>query len=183
LELGAAGVQAGSIFALTEESALMPHLKRSIIKKEFAGEMEVLTDPYASPSGYPFKVAQVDGTLSSEDTYQARPRICDISRLRKPHVMPDGQLVYRCPSEPVAAYLKKGGKEEDTKGRKCLCNALLADIGLGQIKNGGRQELPLVTLGKDISFLHRMISGPDETYTAEQALSFLLSKVKEPVFA
>jgi nitronate monooxygenase len=180
VEEGATGVQTGSIFALSQDSALTPQIKKQAIENFFAGESEVLTDPNASPSGFPFKVAQLEGTLSDESVYTARPRICDIQRLRKPYVTPEGTLGYRCPSEPISSYLKKGGKEEDTEGRKCLCNALLADIGLGQVKNGGRMELPLVTLGKDINFLRRLLSGPGETYTAAQAVEFLMSLIHEP---
>ena len=46
----------------------------------------------------------------------------------------DGKEVidYRCAAEPVANYVKKGGKLEDTLGRLCLCNGLMATIGLGQ---------------------------------------------------
>ena len=41
----------------------------------------------------------------------------------------EGNIGYRCAAEPVANYVAKGGKAEDTVGRKCLCNALLANIG------------------------------------------------------
>ncbi len=44
--------------------------------------------------------------------------------------MGDGQIGYRCSAEPVENYVAKGGKIEDTVGRKCLCNTLMANIGL-----------------------------------------------------
>ena len=37
----------------------------------------------------------------------------------------------------MADYVAKGGKVEETVGRKCLCNALMANIGHGQTRKDG----------------------------------------------
>jgi len=57
----------------------------------------------------------------------------------------------------VSVYLSKGGKAEDTAGRLCLCNALVATIGLPQVRGGKYVEKGKVTSGDDrkeiLSFL------------------------------
>ena len=68
---------------------------------------------------------------------------------------------------------------EDTVGRRCLCNGLLATIGLGQRRPDGYAEPPLVTLGQDLSFLAELTrSGPD--YTAADVVAHLLAPVGAP---
>jgi NAD(P)H-dependent flavin oxidoreductase YrpB (nitropropane dioxygenase family) len=176
ISYGAAGVQIGSIFALSKESGLRPDFKKEIIRQAFAGVEEVRTDPYASPSGFPFKVVTLPETLATPEIYETRPRICDVTRLRRPYVKPNGAVGYRCPAEPITAYVEKGGKEEDTYQKKCLCNALLAGVGLDQVHKDGFREPPIVTLGRDLSFLPHMITGPDEAYTAEDVINYLTGK-------
>ena len=61
------------------------------------------------------------------------------------------KIGYRCSAEPVANYVAKGGKIEDTVGRKCLCNALMANIGHAQTRKDGSAEPPLVTIGDDLN--------------------------------
>ena len=69
--------------------------------------------------------------MADEDLYAARERLCDLSYLREPFERADGSVGYRCAAEPIDAYVRKGGSIEATVGRKCLCNALMADVGLG----------------------------------------------------
>ena len=69
----------------------------------------MFTDPVASPTGFPFKVVQLDGTMSSEAEYLKRTRICDLGYLREPYRREDGSTGYRCASEPVAIYVSKSG--------------------------------------------------------------------------
>jgi hypothetical protein len=81
---------------------------------------------------------------------------------------------YRCPSEPPADYVRKGGQAQDTDGRTCLCNALTATVGLGQTRAEGSREAPLVTLGADLTgardLLHRRPGG----WSAADAVAYLL---------
>ena len=79
-------------------------------------ELKVVTDPAASPTGFPFKVLQLeDGleTLSNPEVYNARPRVCNLGYLRAPYLQEDGKVGYRCPSECVADYVAKGGEENE----------------------------------------------------------------------
>src|SRR5450759_3834789 len=104
LSAGAAGVQVGTLFALSAESGLTPSLRQELLTELGAGQLEVRTDPLASPTGFPFKVASLPGTMSEPDTYAERPRLCDLSYLRVPYEREPGVLGYRCPAEPVHIY-------------------------------------------------------------------------------
>ena len=177
LQEGAAGVQVGTAFALSEESGLRDDLKKEMIAQALQGTARVFTDPLASPTGFPFKVAQVPGTLSEDDVYQGRDRVCDLGYLRELYATPDGKIGYRCPGEPVASYVAKGGKVEETVGRKCLCNALVANIGHAQIRKDGTAEPALVTVGDDLNEITRFLAPGSTSYSAIDVVSLLLSKI------
>ncbi len=174
LDAGAHGVQVGTAFAFCEESGLDPALRERFLASIVAGDGDVYTDPVASPTGFPFKVAELSGTLSEEAPYEARPRLCDLGYLRRAYVRPDGRLDYRCPSEPVDDYVRKGGELEDTVGRKCLCNALVTNIGMGQWRPDGYAELPMLTAGDDIASVRAFISPGHLSYHARDVVASLL---------
>ena len=171
---GAAGVQVGTPFALCEESGLMPETRRALVNKVLMGQAKVFTDPLVSPAGFPFKVAQLEGTLSEKDVFEARRKICDLGYLHEACCKPDGTIGYRCPAEPVAAYVAKGGKAEDTVGRKCICNGLFGDIGLGQTMPNGMREPGIVTLGDDFVGIGRFCSPDKIDYTAADVVRVIL---------
>jgi nitronate monooxygenase len=175
LDQGAAGIQVGTAFAFSEESGMSPDLKKALMNQAIAGAGEVFTDPLASPTGFPFKVALLEGTSSALNVYQERKRVCDLGYLREPYAAPDGNIGYRCAAEPVANYLSKGGKIEDTVGRKCLCNALMANIGLAQTRPGNQVEPALVTVGDDLNTIARFLAPGRETYSAAEVVQSLLS--------
>ena len=172
---GAAGVQIGTLFAMAAESGLEPSLRARLISELATDTLVVRNDPRASPTGFPFKVAELDDTLSEEPNYAARERICDLGYLRSPVERPDGSISYRCASEPVHMYVRKGGHEEEVVGRKCLCNALMANIGLGQVRRSGYVEEPAVTLGQDLGGAQTLVSHYPDGWTARQAIDWLLS--------
>ncbi|GGZ58586.1 nitronate monooxygenase [Streptomyces subrutilus] len=168
---GAAGVQVGSAFALCEESGIARPLREELLGRARAGTLTVRNDPRASPTAFPFKVAELPGTLSEPEVAAARRRVCDLGFLRTP-VRGERGLVYRCAAEPVAAYVRKGGSAAGAEGRRCLCNGLLATVGLAQRRPGGRVEPALVTLGKDLSFLPAL--SPDgRPYSAAAVVRWL----------
>jgi nitronate monooxygenase len=175
LAAGAAGIQVGTAFAYCAESGLRDDFKAAILQKAGRGEARVFTDPLASPTGFPFKVVQLEGSLSDEDEYAARPRICDLGYLREAFRTPEGGLDYRCAAEPVPLYVAKGGREEHTTGRKCLCNSLLADIGLPQLRNGRREEGGLVTSGDDLPKVAGFMPDSDTAYCARDVVSGLMA--------
>lgn len=170
--LGAAGIQVGTAFAFCEESGIEPSLKREAIRASREGTAQVFTDPVASPTGFPFKVAAMSDTLSEPDVYAARERICDLGGLRHPYRRDDGSVGYRCPAEPVNDYVRKGGAAEDAVGRKCLCNGLAATVGLGQSR-GGVGEVAIVTAGNEIADLARIVPTGADAYSAEDVVRYL----------
>ncbi len=171
LAAGAKGVQIGTAFAFCAESALRDDYKRALVGKALAHKAHVRTDPLASPTGFPFKVARLEGTLSQEDVYEDRARICDLGYLREAYKTPSGRIAYRCPSEPVNIYVAKGGDIENTVGRKCMCNALLAAVGLPQTREDGQLEPSIVTSGDDLAEVERFLSPGRLTYTAADVIS------------
>ncbi len=173
---GAAGVQVGSAFALCEESNLDPTLRRVVIERALAGALQVRVDLRASPTGFPFKVADAPGTLGDHEVATARGRVCDLGYLRVAYRKPNGRIGYRCPAEPVTDYLRKGGQPEDTEGRLCLCNGLIATIGLAQRRCDGSTEPPVVTLGQELSFLPALMEQKSR-YTARDVVEYLLGDV------
>ena len=170
-EVGAAGIQVGTLFAYCDESGLAEGLKRSVLAHAARGEVDVLTDPRASPTGYPFKIVRwrADPTIGV-----TRERVCDVGGLRVAYLTSQGRSGYRCPAEPVDEFVRKGGNPEDTEGRVCLCNALMANIGLGQVRAGGSVEPPLVTSGEDLKSIAIFLAGRTR-YSAADVTDYLLS--------
>ncbi|WP_246000259.1 nitronate monooxygenase [Nocardioides pocheonensis] len=173
LAAGAAGVQVGTAFALAEESGLTPALRDGLRSRAVAGTIEVHTDLLASPTGFPFKVARLPGTLADAQVYDARQRLCDLSYLRTPYRTDDGGLGYRCPGEPVHMYVRKGGDPADTTGRACLCNALTADVGLAQTRRDGYTEPALVTLGSDLAGVRQLAEAHPRGWSGADVVAWL----------
>jgi nitronate monooxygenase len=171
---GACGVQVGTPFALCKESGLLPEVRHELIRLALAGEAYVFTDPLASPTGFPFKVAELTGSLSDDAVYQLRQRVCDLGILRQPYRRADGTIGYRCPAEPDAAYVAKGGQKEDTVGRKCLCNALIANAGMPQRLSDGTDEQCLITMGDDLVNIGRFCSPGTPDFSAADVVRILL---------
>lgn len=173
---GAMGVQVGTPFAFCRESGMRADYRRAVIAAVAAGQARVVTDPSASPTGYPFKVLQLEGTLSQPEVYRARPRICDLGYLREAYRTAEGTIGFRCPAEPVSAYLAKGGKREDTVGRKCLCNSLVATHGYPQIRAGRHLEPGIVTSGDAITEIQRFLTPGEEDYCAADVVESILDR-------
>jgi nitronate monooxygenase len=171
---GAAGIQVGSAFALCRESGLREDIKQELKRLNFTGELQVLANPVASPSGFPFQVVQMEGTLSDPAVYERRKRDCSAGYLVEAYKTQGGRIGFRCAAEPVAAYLRKGGGLAATKGRVCLCNGLASAA-----KDGQRSELPdepfISTLGQEGSFLRELMRDADGSYSAEDVIKFVLS--------
>ncbi|MEK7641634.1 MAG: nitronate monooxygenase [Patescibacteria group bacterium] len=165
---GATGIQAGTIFALCEESGLRPDIRREVRAQGFERSLHVKTDMEASPTGFPFKVASLQGTLSDPAVLAGRERACDQGALASLYEKPDGSIGYRCPAEPVGEYVRKGGKLEDTVNRCCLCNGLLNATILAE-----SEDAPIVTLGDDLGFIPSLMTEKTSSYDAAQALAYL----------
>lgn len=167
---GAAGVQVGTLFAYANESGLAPEIKAQVLGGLTSNRVRIVTDPRASPTGYPFKVVEVDGADFQDER---RTRVCDLGYLRTAYRTPTGKLGYRCPAEPVEAYVAKGGDAAETAGRRCLCNGLLANIGHAQRRSDDGAEKALVTSGDDLLSLGAFLEGRT-SYAASDVLDYLL---------
>lgn len=166
--LGACGVQVGTAFACCHESGVTEKIKSEIIHKHRKGVLQVITDFKASPLGYPLKRVKVDAN-SGRDACRA----CDLGYLRHLYSKKDGSLGYRCPASPRKPFVNKGGTPEEAQGKYCLCNGLLATIGMAQTRRG-TQVQPLVTWGEDMSFLDPIVGHSKSSYTADDVIDYLL---------
>jgi nitronate monooxygenase len=172
---GAQGVQVGTAFAFCRDSGMDESLRRSVVSASQAGTLEILTDPKASPTGFPFKVVQLAETVSNQAVYEARHRICDLGYLRSTFYQEDGTIGYRCAAEPVDHYEQKGGCSAETEGKMCICNGLMASAGFASSRKGGDVEPSLVTAGDDVKNLARYIPDGETSYTAKDVISRILA--------
>ncbi len=176
LSLGATGIQVGTAFAFCEESGIRPDLKQQVFEMSRAGNLRVVTSPLASPTGFPLKVVQLPGTVADQGILPQRKRNCDLGYLRHAYRKPDGTHGYRCPAEPVDDFIRKGGALEDTHGRECVCNGLMATIGLAQISWDNIMDLPLVTAGNEVAHVARFLKPGHDSYPAAEVIERLLDK-------
>jgi nitronate monooxygenase len=70
---------------------------------------------------------------------------------------------------------------EDTVGRKCLCNALMANIGHQQTRKDGSLEPPLVTVGDDLNTVAQFLAPGRTSYSAADVIKSLLSLTADAV--
>lgn len=174
LDAGAEGVQLGTPFAYCNESGMEGTLKKRVLEQVLAGEADIYTSPTASPTGFPFKVVQLSGTLAEVPIYEGRPRICDMGFLREIVHEGDGEVSYRCAAEPIAAYERKGGTAEDAADRMCLCNGLSATAGWGQRKRSGFVEPPVITSGDDLPAIAQFVPEGSDHYSAADVIRVML---------
>ncbi len=176
LRLGAAGIQVGTAFAFCEESGIRPDLKQQIFQLSREGKLQVFTDPWISPTGFPFKVVQLPGTLGNPKSIPPRNRRCDLGFLRLAYRRADGTFGYRCPAEPEDDFIGKGGTPEETKGRECVCNGLIATIGLAQVNSENILFRPLITAGNEVTQIARFLQPGQDGYTAAEVVRLLLGQ-------
>jgi nitronate monooxygenase len=184
LAAGAVGVQVGSVFALTEESGMKPEYRSAVFDKlrHGADDASLVKTTLFSPTGFSFKVAQLEGTLSEDEVYEARRRTCDIGLLQqrgfsKPNGDGTRTLFQRCAAAPIGSYVENRGIERNTDERRCLCNGLLASVGLGQVKtvNGEWIEEPaIVTLGNRLDGVRRLSRQGQTPYHAQDVVVDIL---------
>jgi NAD(P)H-dependent flavin oxidoreductase YrpB (nitropropane dioxygenase family) len=123
LAAGAMGVQVGTVLALSDESGMSPALRRRVLERIWRKDLAVVTEPLMSPTGFPFKVVQLAGSLSEEAVRSRRERVacCDLGHLvtpvehRRRVTRPDGrveevvEIHTLCPAEPVERSRARAG--------------------------------------------------------------------------
>ena len=174
-DLGARGIQVGTLFAFCNESGIKKELKQKLLEFLIDKPITLFTDPQASPTGFPFKILRLLGTVG--DPRVTRPKKCDMGYLRKAYRKNDGNVGYRCPGEPIDDYLRKGGKIEETKGRVCLCNGLTSAVGAPQITERGDWEPALLTAGSAIHELKKLLEPGMSSYSVKDVIQYLLNPV------
>ncbi|MGA1790330.1 MAG: nitronate monooxygenase [bacterium] len=176
LDLGANGIQIGTAFAFCRESEILQEIKQEVLAQCIKGKLKVFTGFQTSPTGYPFKLIHLKNTMTDVAKHSQRRRICDLGYLRRLYSKNGSKIGYRCPGEPVNNYLMKGGSVDETIGKQCLCNALLATIGLGQGDENGF-ELPIVTAGEDFSFVAHIIEKSTINYSAKDVIDYIKGSI------
>lgn len=175
---GAAGIQVGTAFAFCDESGFEPGLKERVRCAVRDGGLEVRADWRCSPTGFPFQVAQLPGTLGDPSVVAHRRPVCDLAVLRSTYLDESGKVGYRCPAEPDGAFQRKGGRAANTAGRLCLCNALFAAAGHAQRRPGGEIEPAVVTSGRDLRPVAALMAAAgraDGGYGAADVVDYLLA--------
>jgi NAD(P)H-dependent flavin oxidoreductase YrpB (nitropropane dioxygenase family) len=180
LKAGAAGIQAGSAFALCRDSGIFPELRKKIIDVVKNGDSSVFTDAEASPTGFPFKVLKLKDTIAEKRVFEMRKKICNLGYLRQAYKKEDGTLDYRCSAENKEAFIKKGGDpQEAEQGKCCLCNALFATVGMPSVYADGSIEKPLVTLGSHLETLKDLVLRKID-FSAGDVIDYILKGQMEP---
>jgi len=184
LAAGATGVQVGTVFALTEESGIKSTYRSAILNelKKGTDDAALVHTTLVSPTGFPFKVVQLSGTLADEAVYAVRRRVCDLGLLQQrglSKAAADGtrQLFHRCPAAPVEDFVNKRGLQRNTEDRRCLCNGLLSCVGLGQVgkQNGELLEEPaIVTLGNHLDGIRRLSRHGQTPYWVRDVVNDIL---------
>ena len=72
-------------------------------------------------------------------------------------------------------FLREGGALDETTGRACLCNALTANVELGQTRLDGYVEEPLLTLGADVEGARELALAHPAGLSVLDALRWLLA--------
>ncbi|MBK8988800.1 MAG: nitronate monooxygenase [Chloroflexi bacterium] len=184
LAAGANGVQVGTVFALAEESGMKPEYRSAILAalKNGVDDADLVRTTTFSPTGFSFKVVQLQDTLSEAEVYESRKRVCDIGMLQqrgfnKPDEHGERTLFQRCPAGPIETYINKRGLERNTDERRCLCNGLLSSVGLGQVKEiqGELVEEPaIVTLGNHLDGIRRLSRQGQTHYYVQDVVADIL---------
>jgi NAD(P)H-dependent flavin oxidoreductase YrpB (nitropropane dioxygenase family) len=172
---GAKGVQVGTVFALSTDSGVTDEIRDRLLDGLRDGSLHVRTDPLASPTGFPFKVAELDGTMSDATVLEERPKLCDLGFLRSLYLREDGAVGYRCPAEPDHMFKRKGGDEAEIAGRACVCNGLIATVGMGQTRKDGYAERPIVTLGSDLRGAEQLLARHPGGWTATDVVDWIIA--------
>ena len=166
-------------FAFCAESGLAPGLRARVLAVAHAGTASRHRPPCLterlSVQGRPTRWH----ALRARRLRRARAALRRWAATYARYVRPDGGIAYRCPSEPADAYVRKGGKSEDTIGRTCLCNALLATAGLAQLRDSGL-EPPIVTSGDDLARLVEVLGAKDSWTAADVVVRVPARRCKRP---
>ena len=170
LDSGAHGVQIGTPFAFCQDSGMDDAVRQDAIQHIIEERTALETDFQASPTGYPFKILDIYKNVKRNSS--CNERHCDLGYLRTVSEDENGILNYRCPAEPMHTFAKKGGSDEQSEGKVCLCNGLMATCGVPQVRNGV-PEVPLITAGDSIEDV-KYLAQQNTRYAAQDVIDHVL---------
>jgi nitronate monooxygenase len=181
---GATGVQVGSSFALAQESAMKPGYRSAILDqiKNGVDDATLVKTTLFSPTGFPFKVVQLEDTVANESVYAARRRVCDLGLLHriglgKPAADGTRRLFQRCRAAPLSDFGTKRGLPRNTEAQRCLCNGLVSAVGMGQVRRYGgepAEEPAIVTMGSHLNGVRRLSRQGQTPYWVRDVVSDVL---------
>ncbi|MCU0821642.1 MAG: hypothetical protein MUC95_04110 [Spirochaetes bacterium] len=185
LDAGANGIQSGTIYAFSEESGMLSGHRAAVFNelKQGKDDQSIIRTTMYSPTGFSFKVAVLNGTLSQDDVYIKRKRVCDIGLLQqvglsKPDENGMRKIFQRCPAAPLGIFVKKRGLPRNTEERRCLCNGLISGAGYAQVVENEdgtcSTEPPIVTAGGCLNGVRRMSQNGSRTYTCSEIAGDIL---------
>jgi nitronate monooxygenase len=172
---GAVGLRVSAPFTFCEESALDRQLKLRVLSLLREDPASLRTAVFTAPAGPPLQVLRLDGTASDATVFADRQRLCDVGYFRQAYRRTDGTIGYRCPGEPLLHHVEKGGAPAAASRQLCLCNSLLASIGLGQLRSVGETERALVPSGEDLRHLEQFLTPDGTTFRAADVIGHLLA--------
>jgi nitronate monooxygenase len=180
------GVQVGSSFALTQESNMKSTYRTAILDqlKKGTDDAALVKTTLFSPTGFPFKVVQLNDTLADEAVFAARRRVCDLGFLQrrglsKPAADGTRRLFQRCRAAPLSDFVNKRGLQRNTEDQRCLCNGLISCVGLGQVRsqNGDVVEEPaIVTMGNHLDGIRRLSRHGQTPYWVRDVVADILGE-------
>ncbi|MEI6304537.1 MAG: nitronate monooxygenase [Candidatus Taylorbacteria bacterium] len=171
LNKGACGIQVGTALALCEESGLRANIRKEVRRLAFRGELSVRASLQASPTGFPFQVADLEGSLSRSEVLSSVERNCIYGVLRELYEKPDGSVGYRCSAGPIDKFIESGGDVCATNS-SCLCAGLMQVSCLGD-----GSYPPIVTLGKDaIRIAQTLMKNEDDVIHVQDVFNYILAQ-------
>ena len=103
--------------------------------------------------------------------YESRKKILDLDSEEIQKLQDD----YTKQKQAKLLNEKAQKEKEETLGRKCICNALPATVGLQQVRAGGVDERAIVTAGDDLALLAHFLSAGRDSYSAADVIDLLLA--------
>ncbi len=170
---GAAGLQVNTPFTFCAESALNPELKRQVLTLVRQDPANLFTQICSLPDGRPLRVLRLEDTAADPEVLAQRARVCDVGWFREVYRRADGSVGYRCPGEPLHHYVLKGGAPGLAARQPCICNGLLAGLGLAQVQYGRELERALIPAGEDVRELTHFLKPGGEDFTAAEVIAVL----------
>ena len=166
------------ICLLKEESGLILSAQAKCFESDPNILLKVVgffTDPRSSPTGFPFKATRFTDSLSEENLYLQRQRICDLGYLRHTYQKEDGSLGQRCPAEPIADYIKKVEQKKKLKDANAFA-MLYSRISAWPKSSPLEKRTSLLTAGDDFESHSTSFKNGQQQFSSKDVVKYLFAK-------